>query len=78
MTRGCLGRPWLFGDLSSGFKASTGAGGKQDGTETKFDVVGADALSDLAVVRVQNSGAPAAPLGDADNNGGPSDGDGGI
>src|SRR3954462_14105393 len=39
-----------------------------DGTETKFDVVGADALSDLAVVRVQNSGAlaPAAPLGDAD------------
>jgi S1-C subfamily serine protease len=37
-----------------------------DGTETKFDVVGADALSDLAVVRVQNTGAPAAPLGDAD------------
>jgi S1-C subfamily serine protease len=37
-----------------------------DGTETKFDVVGADALSDLAVVRVQNVGAPAAPLGDAD------------
>jgi S1-C subfamily serine protease len=37
-----------------------------DGIETKFDVVGADALSDLAVVRVQNSGAPAAPLGDAD------------
>jgi S1-C subfamily serine protease len=37
-----------------------------DGTETKFDVVGADALSDLAVVRVHNPGAPAAPLGDAD------------
>jgi S1-C subfamily serine protease len=37
-----------------------------DGTETRFDVVGADALSDLAVVRVQNSGAPAAPLGDGD------------
>jgi S1-C subfamily serine protease len=37
-----------------------------DGTETKFDVVGADALSDLAVVRALNPGAPAAPLGDAD------------
>ena len=37
-----------------------------DGTDTTFDVVGADALSDLAVVRVVNSGAPAAPLGDAD------------
>lgn len=37
-----------------------------DGTETRFDVVGADTLSDLAVVRVQQAGAPAAPLGDAD------------
>jgi S1-C subfamily serine protease len=37
-----------------------------DGTETKFDLVGADALSDLAVVRVHHNGAPAAPLGDAD------------
>jgi S1-C subfamily serine protease len=37
-----------------------------DGTETRFDVVGADALSDLAVVRVHSPGAPAAPLGDAD------------
>ena len=37
-----------------------------DGTETTFNVVGADALSDLAVVRVLNSGAPPAPLGDAD------------
>jgi S1-C subfamily serine protease len=37
-----------------------------DGTETTFDVVGADALSDLAVVRVHQRGAPAAPLGDAD------------
>ncbi|HEU4346723.1 MAG TPA: trypsin-like peptidase domain-containing protein [Actinoplanes sp.] len=36
------------------------------GTETTFDVVGADALSDLAVVRVHSPGAPAAPLGDAD------------
>jgi S1-C subfamily serine protease len=37
-----------------------------DGTETRFDVVGADTLSDLAVVRVHTPGAPAAPLGDAD------------
>ena len=37
-----------------------------DGTETRFDVVGADTPSDLAVVRVQTTGAPAAPLGDAD------------
>jgi len=37
-----------------------------DGTETAFDVVGADPLSDLAVVRVHHPGAPAAPLGDAD------------
>jgi S1-C subfamily serine protease len=37
-----------------------------DGTDTRFDVVGADPLSDLAVVRVHHPGAPAAPLGDAD------------
>ena len=37
-----------------------------DGTESRFDVIGADPLSDLAVVRVHNPGAPAAPLGDAD------------
>ena len=37
-----------------------------DGTETKFDVVGADALSDLAVIRVHTAGGPAAPLGNAD------------
>jgi S1-C subfamily serine protease len=46
--------------------ASGGTASFADGTETKFDVVGADALSDLAVVRVHNPGAPAAPLGDAD------------
>ena len=46
--------------------ASGGTAAFADGTETKFDVAGADALSDLAVVRVQNSGARAAPLGDAD------------
>ena len=37
-----------------------------DGTESRFDLVGADPLSDLAVVRVHHPGAPAAPLGDAD------------
>jgi S1-C subfamily serine protease len=46
--------------------SSGGTADFADGTETRFDVVGADALSDLAVVRVHNSGAPAAPLGDAD------------
>ena len=46
--------------------ANSGTAAFADGTETKFDVVGSDPLSDLAVVRVQNSGAPAAPLGDAD------------
>ncbi|WP_232234569.1 S1C family serine protease [Actinoplanes sp. N902-109] len=46
--------------------ASGGTAAFADGTETRFDVVGADPLSDLAVVRVHNPGAPAAPLGDAD------------
>jgi S1-C subfamily serine protease len=46
--------------------ASGGTAAFADGTEAKFDVVGADALSDLAVVRVHSPGAPAAPLGDAD------------
>jgi S1-C subfamily serine protease len=46
--------------------ANGGTASFADGTEARFDVVGSDALSDLAVVRVQNSGAPAAPLGDAD------------
>jgi S1-C subfamily serine protease len=46
--------------------ASGGTASFAEGTETKFDVVGADPLSDLAVVRVHNPGAPAAPLGNAD------------
>jgi S1-C subfamily serine protease len=46
--------------------ATGGTAAFADGIETKFDVVGADALSDLAVVRVHQTGAPAAPLGDAD------------
>jgi S1-C subfamily serine protease len=37
-----------------------------DGTRARFDVVGADPLSDLAVLRVRTPAAPAAPLGDAD------------
>ncbi|WP_328465271.1 trypsin-like peptidase domain-containing protein [Actinoplanes sp. NBC_00393] len=46
--------------------ANGGSAAFADGVETPFDVVGADALSDLAVVRVHHPGAPAAPLGDAD------------
>ncbi|HEY4018969.1 MAG TPA: trypsin-like peptidase domain-containing protein [Pseudonocardiaceae bacterium] len=37
-----------------------------DGTESAFDVVGADALSDLAVLRVRGNAPGAAVLGDAD------------
>jgi S1-C subfamily serine protease len=37
-----------------------------EGLETRFDVVGADPLSDLAVLRAHAPGAPPAELGDAD------------
>ncbi len=37
-----------------------------DGLQSVFDVVGADPLSDLAVLRVRERGAPPAALGDAD------------
>jgi S1-C subfamily serine protease len=37
-----------------------------DGTETAVDVVGADPLSDLAVLRARGTTPPAATLGDAD------------
>jgi serine protease Do len=37
-----------------------------DGTETRFDVVGVDPLSDLAVLRARGDTPPAAVLGDAD------------
>jgi S1-C subfamily serine protease len=47
--------------------ASRGTATFADGTETTFDVVGSDPLSDLAVIRVHHAVAPAAPLGDADN-----------
>ncbi|MCP2328206.1 S1-C subfamily serine protease [Hamadaea flava] len=36
-----------------------------DGEETRFDVVGADPLADLAVVRVGSTASPPATLGDA-------------
>lgn len=46
--------------------ASGGNATFSDGEETGFDVVGADPLSDLAVLRVRGAGGPPAPLGDAD------------
>jgi len=46
--------------------ASQGSAAFVDGTETTFDVVGADQLSDLAVIRARGDSAPAATLGDAD------------
>jgi S1-C subfamily serine protease len=38
-----------------------------NGTESRFDVVGADPLADLAVLRVRGGGVPTATLGDADS-----------
>jgi S1-C subfamily serine protease len=46
--------------------ATNGTATFGDGLETRFDVVGADPLSDLAVLRVRATGAPPAELGDAD------------
>jgi S1-C subfamily serine protease len=37
-----------------------------DGNESRFDIVGADPLADLAVLRVRDGGGPPATLGDAD------------
>lgn len=37
-----------------------------DGTESRFDVIGTDPLSDLAVIRASGQAPPAATLGDAD------------
>jgi S1-C subfamily serine protease len=46
---------------------SSGSAAFSDGRELRFDVVGTDLLSDLAVIRVRNGGPfPAAELGDAD------------
>ena len=44
----------------------TGTAAFADGTESGFDVIGADPLSDLAVVRVRGGTPAAARLGDAD------------
>lgn len=46
--------------------ASGGAVTSADGEEAPFDVVGADRLSDLAVLRTRSALAPPAELGDAD------------
>ncbi|HEX2043728.1 MAG TPA: trypsin-like peptidase domain-containing protein [Acidimicrobiales bacterium] len=49
-------------ERSSGGVATFG-----DGREVDFEVVGTDALSDLAVIRAAGAAAPAATLGDADH-----------
>jgi S1-C subfamily serine protease len=46
--------------------ATAGEAGFTDGTETPFDVVGADRLSDLAVLRTRGPGGPPAVLGEAE------------
>jgi S1-C subfamily serine protease len=46
--------------------ASAGVATFADGEETRFDVVGSDPLSDLAVLRTQAAQVPKATLGDAD------------
>jgi S1-C subfamily serine protease len=46
--------------------APGGTASFSDGTESRFDVVGADPLADLAVLRARSISAPPATLGDAD------------
>jgi S1-C subfamily serine protease len=55
--------------LTSAHVISLSGGGSAafaDGTESPFDVVGTDRLSDLAVLRVRGPAPPSAELGDAD------------
>ena len=55
--------------LTSAHVVAAGPGGTAsfvDGTETSFDVVGRDPLSDLAVIRAAGGELTPAPLGDAD------------
>ncbi len=55
--------------LTSAHVVTEATGGEAtygDGTETTFDVIGADPLADLAVLRARSASAPAAVLGDAD------------
>ncbi len=47
-------------------EADGGTAAFGDGAESRFDVVGADPLADLAVLRVHTASAPPAQLGDAD------------
>ncbi|SDI34647.1 serine protease, S1-C subfamily, contains C-terminal PDZ domain [Actinokineospora alba] len=46
--------------------AGSGTATFSDGAETPFDVVGRDALSDLAVLRIHGDSPPSAVFGDAD------------
>jgi S1-C subfamily serine protease len=55
--------------LTSAHVVSGATGGLADfasGEQSRFDVVGADPLADLAVLRLREPGPPAANLGDAD------------
>jgi S1-C subfamily serine protease len=55
--------------LTSAHVVAGGPGGSAsfvDGSEVPFEVVGRDPLSDLAVIRANDGGLTAAPLGDAD------------
>ena len=57
---------FLLTSAHVGAGANGGTATFSDGTETAFDVVGADPLSDLAVLRARAAGATPAELGDAD------------
>src|SRR3954463_9396276 len=55
--------------VTSAHVVESGAGGRAsfvDGRDERFSVVGADPLSDLAVLRVEGGDLVAAALGDAD------------
>jgi S1-C subfamily serine protease len=55
--------------LTSAHVVASADGGTAEfssGTQTRFDVIGADPLADLAVLRTQDHSAPPARLGDAD------------
>ena len=58
----------VVGHTATGFGHAPGEGTATfaDGRDVEFEVVGADRLSDLAVLRVRASGLEPAPLGDAD------------
>jgi len=56
--------------LTSAHVVAGNAGGVAEftgGVQTRFDVVGADPLADLAVLRIRETGVPAATLGNADD-----------